>query len=126
MVSLQTVTCFVRSIWTGRLATAAVFAALVAGCQGDASKKPEPDLHELLHRYVMASPQLDECIEEWGLGPENRFEMWLELRPSGELVPLEVKDGDADLNRCLQEEIRKLRLPEGSVAEVETVSISIR
>lgn len=99
---------------------------LLAGCQADAPEKPDRSLSELVQRYVMSSPLLDECIEEWGLGPKNRFEMIIEIHPSGRLVPLEVMDGDDNLNECLRETIPRLRLPEGSVPKIETVSISIR
>ncbi len=108
------------------LIASAVIGFLISGCQADASKKSDDDLYELVHRYVLSSPLLDECIEEWGLGPENRFEMILEVHPSGKLLPLEVKDGDEDLNECLKKTVTTLRLPEGSVTEIESLSISIR
>ncbi len=129
MASIKRSTCLFEAssdVRTGRLVSAAVVGALLSGCQADAGGKPNNDLYELVHRYVMASPLLDECIEEHGLGPKNRFEMMLEIHPSGELVPLEVKEGNEDLNSCLEEEIPKIRLPEGSVAEIEMVPISIR
>lgn len=110
----------------GALIASAAIGALIAGCQADSSKKPDDDLYELVHRHLLSSPSLDECIEEWGLGPENRFEMILEVHPSGKLLPLKVKDGDKDLNECLKKAVTTLRLPEGSVTEIESVSISIR
>ncbi len=124
---------------------AAGLGALIAGCQAGPSAdhgeeavsettstqeattpSPSDSLHELVHRYVLASPLLDECVDEWGLGPQNRFELTFELQPSGELIPLGVKDGDEELNECLEEAVTKLRLPEGTVSEAKSISISHR
>ncbi len=115
-----------ESVRTGKHIATAVVVAVIAGCQAEAGKRASNDLHDVLHRYVMASPLLDDCIEEHGLGPENRFEMMLEIHPSGELVPLEVTDGNKELNSCLKEKIPEILLPKGIVADVETISISIR
>ena len=53
-------------------------------------------------------------------------ELTFELQPSGELIPLGVKDGDEELNECLEEAVIKLRLPEGTVFEAKSISISHR
>ncbi len=83
-------------------------------------------LHDLIHRYVLASPVLDECVVEWGLGPENRFEISFQAMPSGELRPLGVKGEQDELNACLRDAVAQIRLPAGSVTEPKTISVSIR
>jgi hypothetical protein len=113
------------------LAAALVLAAL-AGCRAAAvetrgsAPARGPDIHELVHRQVLTSREVDECVEHWGKGAAGWFEVDFDIEPSGQLVPVEAHGGDADLNACLFEALREIRVPPGSVTERQRASISLR
>ena len=83
-------------------------------------------LSELVHRYVLASPLLDECIEEWGGSNKHGVEIDFRAMPSGELALVSVNGEREGMHACVGNALAQIRLPAGSVSEAKIVTVSIR
>ncbi len=121
-----------------RLASAGLL-LLVAGCQttpgagGTPSSTGSPGgaggtpLHEIVHRYVLGDPGLDECLEDSKGSAEEFVQIEFEAMPSGELQLLKLEGTRApDVAACVRDALARIRLPTGSVAEPKAITVSIR